>query len=98
MGQEISEKNSKFISREKLAEIIKEKLKKEIESARRLLKSGIEPLKVADGFIHDIFKMMEEGFYRRNPNLSIEEINLKIDDNIRFIERLKRNKKRRRNQ
>lgn len=95
---EVSKKKLRALSRKNLEEIRREKLRKEIESAKRVLQSGVEPLKVADEFIHDIFKIMEEGFYRRYPNLSEGQISQKIEDTMSFAERLRGKRQRRRNQ
>ncbi len=94
MDPEILEDDSPSLSRETLLEIRKDKIRKEIESARRLLASGKEPLQLADGFMHEIFRIMEEGFRKRNPTLGQEELNQKIDAILDFKVKLKSKKKR----
>jgi hypothetical protein len=71
MDIDSSEKNSKFLTRKELYYIRKEKLKREIESAKRVLERGIEPLKIADQFIHNTFKLIEDEIIRRNPGLDL---------------------------
>ena len=95
MDHEIFEGSSKGFSQAKLIELRREKLRKEIESAKRLIENGIEPLQIADSFFHDIFRIMENGFYRRNPELSKEEINHKIEDVLNFVVKLKAKRRRR---
>ena len=86
-----------MITKEELFALRKEKLRKEIESAQRLLKKGIEPLKIADQFIHDMFKLMEDGISRRNPHLNKNEVRQKIRDNLKLAENIKSHRKRGRN-
>ena len=83
------------LTKEELTEIRKEKLRKEIESATRLLQSGIEPLKVADGFFHDIFLIFEEGIRNRNPQLSTERTAQLIEDTLTYGTKFKNNRQRR---
>ena len=89
--------NLSNLSRDELTEIRMEKLRKEIISAKRLLQSGVEPLKVADGFFHDTFQILEDGVHKRNPGLSDEEVTQKIEDSLNFIKKLKNKRPRRRN-
>ena len=93
MDFEYSESDLKFLSREELLFIRKEKLKREIESAKRILESGIEPLKIADQFIHDTFKLIEEGIKRRNPDVNSEGVKKKVKDNLALIDKIKSYKK-----
>jgi len=84
-------------SKEELTEIRKEKLRTEIESATRILQSGIEPLEVADSFFHDTLHILEEGLRNRNPGLSDKEVTQKIEDSLNFIKKIKSKRPRRRN-
>jgi hypothetical protein len=83
-----------MLSRDSLALIRKEKLLKEIESARKLLEQGIEPLKVADQFFHDTFKIIEQGIIDKNPEFTKEEIKQKVLENINFANKIKSRRKR----
>ena len=94
MDLEPSEENLKYLSRKELYSIRKEKLRKEIESAKNLSVKGIDPLKVADEFIHNIFKLMEDGISRRNPELNTKEIHQKIRESLAIKEKIKSLRKR----
>ena len=72
----------------------KEKLLKEIETARKLLEEGIEPLKVADNFFHDTFKIIEQGIMDNNPEFTIEEVKKKVRENINFAYKIKSHRRR----
>ncbi len=90
-----SENSNKNLSREELLFIRKEKVKLEIESAKRILECGIEPLKIADQFIHNSFKLMEDGIIKRNPEANTEEIKNIIKKNLALKEKIKSFKKKR---
>lgn len=92
MDLEASKKDSNYISRKELYLIRKEKLLKEIQSAKRLMEKDVEPLRIADEFIHGMFKLMEDGITRRNPNLSKKEIDKKIREILTFTEKIKKNR------
>jgi len=81
--------SEKFLTRKELYYIRKEKLKKEIESAKRVLERGIEPLKVADQFIHNTFKLIEDGIISRNPEISPKEVSKIVKKNLALIEKIK---------
>ncbi|MFX0072758.1 MAG: hypothetical protein ACFFAO_16870 [Candidatus Hermodarchaeota archaeon] len=83
------------MSREELLRIRKEKLRKEIESAKRILKSGIEPLRIADQFIDDTFKLIENGIISRNPNADLEEIQNLVRQNLVLKDKIKLLRKKR---
>lgn len=85
------------LSKEKLYEIRKSKIKSEIAAAVRLLNQNIEPLEVADKFIHDSLEIMKEGISLRNPKLTQEEIKAKIQKIFSFSEKIKSNQKRGKN-
>ncbi|MHA1266638.1 MAG: hypothetical protein ACTSRS_15490 [Candidatus Helarchaeota archaeon] len=42
----------------------------EINAARRLLNSNVEPLEIADKFIHEMFELMKDGINKRYPGIS----------------------------
>lgn len=83
--------------RQKVSELRREKLRREIESAKRLLQSGMEPLKVADGFFHELFNIRLEGIQKRYPDLTEEERLQKIEATLAFSQKLKSKRLRRRN-
>ncbi len=87
-------KESGIISRDSLYLIRKEKLLKEIESARRLLEQGIEPLKVADQFIRDTFRIVEQGIIEKNPELTKKEIKQIVLENMAYMNKIKSHRKR----
>ena len=60
-------------SRDELDQIRKKKLKMAIISAKRILQKG-KVLEIADKFIHETIKLMENGIIKRNPNLTQKEI------------------------
>ncbi len=80
-------------SRNELDSIRKKKLKIEILSAKRLLKNT-ELLKIADQFIHNSFKIMENGFIKRNPTLNQDEIKKKIRESLLFSQKIEKLRKR----
>ena len=93
MNSEYTNKNLNFLSREELLLIRKEKVKLEIASAKRILESGVEPLKVADQFIHNSFKLMEDGIIKRNPKANSEKIKKIVKANLALMEKIKSFKK-----
>ena len=95
MNLDSSDKKLKYLSRQELYSIRKDKLLREIEAAKRLIESGIEPLKVADEFIHDTFKLMEYGIIRRYPELNPKEVKKKVRENLVLIEKIKSLRKKR---
>lgn len=80
-------------TRDELYLIRKQKLKNEILSGKKLLKN-IEPLKIADEFIHNIFKLMENGFFKRNSNLNQEEIQKMIRNSLLISKKIEGLRKR----
>ena len=87
-------KELETLSRDSLYLIRKEKLLKEIESARRLLKQGVEPLKVADKFIRDTFRIVEQGIIEKNPELTKKDIKQKVLENLAYANKIKSHRKR----
>ena len=81
------------ISQKNLLLIRKEKVRKNIESARRLLNTEKEPLEIADLFIHSTFKLVEDGILNRFPHLSAEEVKEKVKESLRLSHKFKKNKR-----
>lgn len=83
------------ISRSELFKIRKEKLRKEIKAAKRLLKNEAGPLAVADKFIHNAIEMMKDGIREMYPELTENEIVQKIKENLALNDKIKSNRIRR---
>ncbi|TFF86066.1 MAG: hypothetical protein EU551_02700 [Promethearchaeota archaeon] len=81
-------------TRNELFEIRREKLRLELAAARRLLKSNVEPLLIADKFIHDAYVLLKDGLRRRYPDLDEEAINQKIRNQSELYYKLKQKKNR----
>ena len=81
-------------TRNELFEIRREKLRLELAAARRLLKSKVEPLLVADKFIHDVYVLLKDGLRSRYPDLDEEAINQKIRTQLELYYKLKQKKRR----
>lgn len=82
------------ISQKSLFSIRKEKLRKNIEAARRLLKTKKEPLEIADAFIHNTFNLLEDGILNRFPHMNIEEVKDKVKESLVIAVKLKKAKRR----
>ena len=82
MGSNSSKIELDHYSKEEIYIIRKRKLRNEIESAIRLLKMGIDPLKAADNLIHDAIRIMKDNISNKYPNLNEKQINQKIRENI----------------
>ena len=85
---------NELISKRNLYLLRKQKVQKEIEAARRLIKNKVDILEIADKFIHNVFELMKDGMSIRNAELSEEEIHQKIKKNLFFKEKLKSMRKR----
>jgi len=83
-----------LISRDQLFLLRKQKVKKEIEAAKRLLKRKIDILEIGDNFIHSMFELLKDGISSQNNNLTEEEINQQIRNIMLFEEKLKLKRKR----
>jgi len=88
------EYENELISRNNLYLLRKQKVQKEIEAARRLIKKNVDMLEMADKFIHEVFELMKEGIFTRNPELSEEEVQQIVKNNISFKEKIKSSRKR----
>ena len=82
------------ITRNNLFIIRKKKLQDEIQAAIRILKKEVEPLEIADKFIHNTFKLMEEGISHKYPELSEEELLQKVRDTLSLTRKIKALRKR----
>jgi len=82
------------LSEKDLFALRKSKLSIEIESAKRILQQGIEPLGIADKFIHNTFKLMENSISERNPEMHIQDVRKIIKKNLHLAEKIKSLKKR----
>ena len=89
--------DAEVLSKSKLYLLRKKKIKNEIEAAKRLLNKNVEPLKVADKFMHNIFELIKDGVSNRYPSLSEEEVSQKIRDTLALTRKIKANRKRGRN-
>ncbi|HUW88971.1 MAG TPA: hypothetical protein VMV43_00475 [Candidatus Nanopelagicaceae bacterium] len=85
--KELFSKNYLFLLR-------KQKVQKEIEAARRLIEIKVDTLEIADKFIHSTFELMRDGISTRNVDLTEEEIQQRIRNNLSFKEKLKAIKRR----
>ncbi|NHI94318.1 MAG: hypothetical protein EAX96_17635 [Candidatus Lokiarchaeota archaeon] len=82
-------------SKEELIKVRKEKLKREINSAQKLIKKKIEPLEIADIFFHDIMKLLESGIYEASPDINQEQFFEELRKKIIFNQNLKNIKRKR---
>lgn len=89
-----TEYENELISRNNLYLLRKQKVKKEIEAAKRLIKKDVDILEIADKFIHEVFELMKEGISMRNVKLSEEEIQKIVRNNVTFKEKIRSNRKR----
>ena len=83
-----------LISKRNLYILRRQKVQKEIEAARRLIKNKVDILEIADNFIHSMFELMKDGMSIRNAELSEEEIHQKIRNNLSYKQKLKSMRKR----
>jgi len=89
MDSDSTNNENDIFSRKYLFLLRKQKIQKEIEAARRLIKNNADILEIADKFIHNTFELMKDGISNRNPDLTEVEIHQQIKDNILFKEKLK---------
>jgi len=71
---------TELLRRNDLLFIRKKKLQNEIQSAIRIIKKKIEPLEIADKFIHDTFEIMKDGISYNYPELSESNVLQKVRD------------------
>ena len=91
------EKKLNYMTRNELYSIRKEKLRIEIEAAKRLLQKKIEPIEIADNFFHNMIKIIEDGILSRNPYLTREDLFQKIVENFNIAENIKKQRTRGKN-
>jgi len=97
MDSDSNKDERELISRRTLYLLRKQKIQKEIEAARRLIKRDIDTIEIADKFIHSTFELMKDGISKRNITLTEVEILNKIRENISINEKLKLKRKRYKN-
>ncbi|MHA1492021.1 MAG: hypothetical protein ACTSRI_20515 [Promethearchaeota archaeon] len=85
---------TELITRNNLFIIRKKKIQDEIQAAIRILKKEVEPLEIADKFIHDTFELMKEGISHEFPELSEEELLQKVRDTLSLTRKIKALRKR----
>ncbi|MHA1292096.1 MAG: hypothetical protein ACTSQJ_05445 [Promethearchaeota archaeon] len=77
-----------------ILKIRRKKIQDQINSAIRILNSGIEPLEIADNFLSESMLLLKEWMIKRYPKLSDRGIRQKIRENQDFYFKLKNNRKR----
>jgi lipoate-protein ligase A len=75
-----------------LLEIRKEKLRAEIETAKRIKEKGINPIDVLDELVAELFKLMEIGIIEKHPNLNEKELLSLVRQQIQLNEKYKKKK------
>jgi len=78
---DISE-DSGEIKSEDLTIIRKRKVQDEIRTAIRIHQKKIEPLEIADKFMHNIFELIKDGISNNFPELSEADLIRKIRDTL----------------
>ena len=78
---------------QELLHLRKQKVKNEIETARRLEARGIHPLDVLDDLIQAVTDLMRVGILENNPNASEKEILKEMRDRIAITNRIKKQRK-----
>ena len=94
MDSDSNEYEDELISRNNLNLLRKQKVQKEIESAKRLIKKDVDILEIADKFFHEVFELMKEGISMRNVKLSEKEIQKIIRKNVAYKEKIRSKRKR----
>jgi hypothetical protein len=84
MQKEDKEETQKF-----LIKVRKEKIKKEIKSAKKIVKSEIEPLTIADRFFHSMVLLLKNGILTRFPDLDNEALKKMIKKNLNISLQIK---------
>ena len=94
MDSDSKKNENEYYSRDTLYILRIQKIQKEIESAKRLIKKNVDILEIADRFIHNSFELVKDGISLRNKDLTEEEIKSIIRKNISITMKLKSNRKR----
>ncbi|MFW9989911.1 MAG: hypothetical protein ACFFC3_14785 [Candidatus Odinarchaeota archaeon] len=81
------------ISKSRLKMLRMQKIQKEIEAAKRLINKNVDILEIANKFIHSTFELVKDGISNRNIDLTEDEIQQQIRNNILFKEKIKLLKK-----
>ncbi|MBD3341486.1 MAG: hypothetical protein GF353_20450 [Candidatus Lokiarchaeota archaeon] len=87
-------KETELLTRENLSIIRNKKLKDEIQAAIRLLKKKVEPLEIADKFIHNTFELMKDGILCNFPKLTKAEVLQRFKDKLYLTKKVKSLRKR----
>ncbi|MFO8018585.1 MAG: hypothetical protein R6U96_08115 [Promethearchaeia archaeon] len=72
----------------------KKKIKDEIRAARRIIKKRVEPLKIADKFIHDSFELMKDRIVKNNPEIKDERLRERVHEILDITRKIKSKRKR----
>ena len=94
MDSDPSNNDKEIFSKDNLYMLRKQKIQKEVEAARKLIEKNVDILEIADKFIHNTFKLMSDGILDKNVNLTEEEIQQQIKNNISFKDKIKAIRKR----
>ena len=94
MNSDSSNNDKEVFSKDNLFMLRKQKIQKEVEAARKLIEKNVDILEIADKFIHSTFKLMSDGILNKNVNLTEEEIQQQIRNNISFKDKIKAIRKR----
>lgn len=89
-----SQESNLHPSRDELYQIRKKKVYDEIKAAMKIIEKGVEPLEIADGFISNAFKILEESIRKKFPEYSKKRINQEVHDLLSFNTKLKAKRKR----
>ncbi|MHA1148469.1 MAG: hypothetical protein ACTSR8_09500 [Promethearchaeota archaeon] len=90
-------KESELITRSNLFRIRKKKVQDEIQAAIRILKKDVEPLEIADKFIHNSFELIKDGFLYKYPELSEADLLQKVRNTLSLTMKIKALRKRGKN-
>jgi hypothetical protein len=66
-----------------------EKINKEIISARKILDGGVEPLVIADKFLHSMILLLKNGILSENPNLDHKSVNKIVRKNMLLVKQIR---------
>lgn len=62
------------------------KIKIEINAAKKLIESGIEPLEIANNLIHEMYEIRRNGIRSKNLELSQSQIEEKVIERVKLAE------------
>ena len=72
----------------------KQKIKFQINAAKKILREEDEPLKIADLFIHEVFEILKDRIISQNQDIEEHEINQKIRMMVDLNQKIKNSRKR----